>query len=296
MGSYFSRLFTAQGHRVIGSDVIEGRVSPNGPRFAHSNPEAARGSDVVVLAVPITETLKVAREISPDLKKGSLVVEIASIKGKIPEGLRRTLRTGNASLLSIHPLFGPLTKSPHPKIAVVGGAGDLSAARSLFPNAELICIGSREHDRLMASVLSLVHLTNLAFVSTVAKEVGIDEYNRVSTPMGSAQMNLAKAVLSGSPSLSTHIQLENPFVEEVITTMLEELQDLRRAIALKDYRGFERKISSLSNTFGRVELDDALRQVYSGSGRFQLGAGRSAKKTSSGAPEGHQKVSHKPKA
>ncbi len=267
MGSYFARRFIAEGHDVVGSDVRRTKPVPRGLRLAGSNREAVEGADAVLLAVPIRVTSKVARDVAPRLKRGAVVVEIASVKAKVRGEAARALRARNVSLLSVHPLFGPLSRSPRPKICVVGGAPDISVARSIFPGAELIPLNERDHDRLMAYALSLVHILNLAFASLVSKAVGVDEFDIMSTPLGSAQLDQAEAVLSQDPSLISNIQLENPFVPEVISSLVEELDGLKKIIAAKDVREFERRFALLSGGFSRAELDDALKRVYSASGR-----------------------------
>lgn len=266
MGAYFSRRFLADGHDVTGSDIRRGTRLPAGLSFANSNPEACRDADVVLLAVPIRGTVEVAREVSPHLKVGSIAVEITSVKTKLRDELKQAFGRRDIRLLSVHPLFGPLSTAPNPKILVPGGARDVSIARSLFPWAELIRLGEKEHDRAMAYALSMVHLLNLAFVSSLKNGIGVSEFARMATPMGSAQLNLAKAVLSQDPSLYSYIQLENPCVVEVISSVVEELKGLRKVIASKDAREFERRFGSLSAEFSRKDLADALKRVYSISG------------------------------
>lgn len=265
MGAYFIRRFLADGHEVAGSDIRPGSTPPAGFSFVSSNREAVSGADAVLLAVPIRDTVNVAREVSACLKEGCVAVEMMSVKASLLGELKGVFARRRVALLSIHPLFGPLSKAPNPKIFVIGTPRDVSIARSLFPWAKLLRLEEEEHDQVVAYALSMVHLLNLAFVSTLKKGIGVDEFVRVATPMGSAQLNLAKAVLSQDPSLYSYIQLENPSAGEVISTMVEELQELNKLIASKDSQGFERRFVSLSAEFSRTELARALKRVYSAS-------------------------------
>ncbi len=262
MGSFFVKYFLRMGHEVVGSD--EHRVSgfPAGFTFVGSNREAALGADAVIVAVPMRMTANVVREISPSLKRGVKLVEMTSVKGRMYAELRRIIAFRKATLLSIHPLFGPLSKSKNLKVCVIGNRRDEASARLLFPGAKMILLGAEEHDRLMAYTLSLVHLLNLAFVSAVDSGVGVKEFKRIATPLASAQLNLGQAVLSQNPVLFAHIQAENPFLPDVLSNVISQLEGFRGWLEQRDATKFEKQFSGLGARFPRKELDHALQRVY----------------------------------
>ncbi|MDG6902376.1 MAG: prephenate dehydrogenase/arogenate dehydrogenase family protein [Nitrososphaerota archaeon] len=266
MGSYFTRRFLQDGHSVTGHDTRKRRGSPRGFTFADSNVRAVGGADAVLISVPIAETARVGREVAPHLKGGAALVEISSVKTKVRRDLTGALAGRNVTMISVHPMFGPHSTSAHPKMLVLGKAREVAISRSLFPWAQLISIGERDHDRLMAYALSLVHTLNLAFASSVSKRIGIKEFKKVSSPMGSAQLGLAEAVLSQDPSLYSSIQLENPFTTEAISSAIEELQGLLKLIGGKKWKAFERRFVSLSEEFSEASLREALDRVYSSFG------------------------------
>ncbi len=262
MGSFFVRHFTEAGDSVTGSDRMPPARATPALKFRKLNSQAVRDADVVVVAVPMEETEKVVREVKQSLKKGSLLVEISSIKGRRPYNLKRILDASGVTLLSIHPLFGPKARSANLKICVVGDKREAATARGLFPEATLILLSARDHDRLMAYALSLVHLVNLAFVSTLVKGVGASEFGGVAPPTAAAQLNLSKAVLSQDPSLTTRMQFDNPFVAEVLSSLTRELQEIEKEIRERDSAGFERKFTALARDFARTDLDRSLGRLY----------------------------------
>ncbi len=263
MGSFFAKYFVKKGHKVTGSDPGKVTSPSAGFIFASSNSEAVRGADVVLVAVPIRMTANVLREVSPNLKRGSTVVEITSVKGRMLDELKRICKLSNATLLSIHPMFGPLSKSGKFKICVIGNKRDQTTARHLFPGAKAILLGAEEHDRLMAYTLSLVHLLNLAFGSVVTEGVGVVEFARIAAPLALVQLNLSEAVLSQDPHLSSFIQTENPFVAEVLSSVISQLEDFRASVERRDATKFEKQFSALAARFKRADLDDAMQRVYS---------------------------------
>ncbi|HEV2139186.1 MAG TPA: prephenate dehydrogenase/arogenate dehydrogenase family protein, partial [Nitrososphaerales archaeon] len=262
MGSFFARYFRRQGQDVAVFDVRRPAKFPAGTSVAKSNSDAVRGADVVLVAVPMGATAAVVREVSPDLERGSIVIEMTSVKGDALAELRSICESGGVNLLSIHPMFGPLSKEKNFKMCVVGGRKDEAAARLIFPGARMILLGSKEHDRLMAYALSLVHLLNLAFASAVVRSMGLDQFKNIATPLASAQLNLSQAVLSQDPDLFSRIQTENPFVVEVLSSFISQLEGFQRSAEMKDTSKFEEAFAATASTFSRTALDEALRRIY----------------------------------
>jgi prephenate dehydrogenase/chorismate mutase len=262
MGSFFAAYFLAQGHRVTGFD-IKPRGRTRGMGTANSSLAAVRGADIVLVAVPIRETLAVVRQIAPVLRRNSVLVEITSVKRGIRSVAMRFLSRRGVRLLSLHPLFGP---SSHPggfKVCVVGTRRDAATARGIFPDADLIQLSSREHDRLMAYSLSLVHLLNMAFFSTLTKGIGVKGFERASTPTGSVQLALARAVLSQDPSLYSYTETANPNAAGMLSSLIDELNSLRKMVENGDVSKFERQFSALAAESSKAKLDASLASIYS---------------------------------
>lgn len=262
MGSLFAKYFCKHGHRVAGFDRKRVRRRAAGVRFAKSSSEAVREADVVLVAVPIKETVGAVRQALPSIKDGAVLVEITSVKDKTISSLKKVLGKRKVSLLSLHPLFGPYAQPEDFKFCVVGGRHELSAARKLFPTARLVQLNAREHDRLMAYTLSLVHVINLAFASAVTKRARVKAFKGTASPMASEQLNLSQAVLSQSPSLFAQIQTENPFAREVLSAFIAELTTLRRMIAKADGPRLEKRFADVAGKFGDAELQRALWGIY----------------------------------
>ncbi len=262
MGSLFTRYFLKRGYEVAGFDKRRPRRFSQGFRFARSNADAVREAEFVLVAVPAGETVRAVDEVLPFMKQMSTLVEMTSVKGRIPSELGRKLGEKGLFLLSLHPLFGPLGRVEGSKICVVGSGRDMSVARRLFPKAQLIRMRSTDHDRMMVFALSLVHLTNIAFISTLVKGIGVRRFEGVAPPLGAVQLSVGKAVLSSSPSLFGRIHVGNPFVTEMLSSLIEELEGLKNTIAKNDVVELEKKFSSLAAEFRRTELDAALEKVY----------------------------------
>ena len=251
MGRFFTRYFLSRGFSVSGSDTRKRAVANPRFSFAKSNAAAVKGADVVIIATPIDRTLETVREIAKALAPGACVVEITSVKGKALGALRGLVGAHQAKLLSIHPLFGPSLKpGAEMKICVVETeSGSVRTARRLFPQARLIPMKAKEHDRVMGVILSLTHLLNIAYAGVVSRYFDPAEFRKVQTPTSAVQMTLAEGVLSQSPSLYSYIQLENEYSSESARALIEELSSLRELVETRDRAGFEKRFSELSRKY-----------------------------------------------
>lgn len=251
MGRLFCRYFLSKGREVVGSDP-ERRVIRD-PRFrlADSNVTAVRDADVVLIATPIEKTVETLAEVEKALVPGVCVVEITSVKGRMLEALSKRVDARNARLISLHPLFGPsLGPRSEMKLCVIRtDPRSLARARSLFPDANLITMSAQDHDRSMGIILSLTHLLNIAYAGTVRRFLSPTEFRKLQTPTSAVQLTLAEGVISQSPSLYSHIQLENDYSAVYARALGEELRVLLSLIERKDKTAFEKRFAEISKGF-----------------------------------------------
>lgn len=267
MGSFLARYFVGRGDEVRGADPKPGRPGSGGFPSFRNNSEAVRGCDFAFLAVPMDRTIAVAREVAPALGPGATLVEISSVKGRALDELKRVVGK-RAALLSIHPLFGPALESTRGmKVAVIvsrKGGKEAEEARRLFPEARIIPMSRREHDRAMAAVLSLTHLVNLVYAGTVARLLSPEEFMRVSTPNSSMQLTLAQAVLAQDSKLSYEIQANNPYSRRAARAAARELRRVTALVEGRDMKGFEKAFERLAKAY---ELDRragaVVKEIYS---------------------------------
>jgi prephenate dehydrogenase len=261
MGSFFVGYFGARGHEVVRSDPVKRRQSVG--TVARSNAEAASGSDAVLLAVPLWKTLEVAREVSGHMREGALLVDISSVKEPLLPHLERLSRERGISLLSVHPLFGPsLRRTEGMKLAVIGSAGSrpLPLARRLFPDAQLLPMTAEHHDRAMSVLLSLTHVTNMAYAAAASRSIHPGRFRALATPTASLQMTITMSVLAQDPELYTHILFENRHTRSALADLSREVRRMELLLARGDRKGFERTFRRLREIYGRDKA--SIRRIY----------------------------------
>ena len=189
--------------------------------------------DLVVVSVPISATPTVVREVAPHMRRGAVLVEIASLKSGSYPALLEVSRLG-VTPLCVHPMFGPSTGSLHDRfVAVVPVAdpvGELRRARFLFPGAEFVTLDAGRHDRCMAVVLSLPYAMNLTFAQILAGE-DLTFVSRIAGPTFALQYTLAQSVAGESPALIRDLLRENVSLEPLLRDFVGSMEELVAATA-----------------------------------------------------------------
>ncbi len=261
MGSFFARYFQSRGETVVGWDIRP--IGLRGVAIASSRARAAEDSDAVLVATPMKTTAEVCRSVSAHMKAGSLLVEISSVKGTMLPKLKSIAEKHHVRLLSVHPLFGPSQQRyAGMRMAVIKDSGFnmMSDAKRLFPDANLIPIESEAHDRLMAVMLSLTHLINIAFAQVVAETVSPSSFLKISTPSSALQCLLAEAVLSQDPSLCADIQSTNKYTSWAVKKMARTILKLNGMVEGGQRTAFSAEFRRLSRLFSAD--DSSMRKVY----------------------------------
>jgi chorismate mutase/prephenate dehydrogenase len=162
---------------------------------------------------------------------GGAVCDIASLKGHLAAPVRRAVAAGLA-VTSIHPMFGPSARTLSDKVICVCDCGRPDATArvvELFAEtaATLVPLEFEEHDRVIAYVLGLSHLTNLLFTKVLAAgSTRFGDIDRVGSTTFHAQVDTARTVLGEDPDLYFAIQRLNQFTPDLYDAVRQEFEEL----------------------------------------------------------------------
>jgi len=269
MGRWFTRHFTAHGHKVVISGVrlhkAKAFAEEAGVDFAKDNVEAVKDVDLVMVSVPISVAPKVIDEIAPYLKKGAIISEISSLKSAVVKPLVEAAKL-KVRPLSLHPLFGPgAQKLRGRKIAVVpilNAEAEKTMAKELFPEAETVVVDAEEHDRVMALVLSLPHFMNVVFASVIGEE-NLETLKRLEGTTFTLQLTLAESVMTEDPSLQATIQMDNKYVSRYLDDFLSKAETVKKWIADKDVEKFTGFCDHVENLLSKdMDFSEAYKKMY----------------------------------
>jgi prephenate dehydrogenase len=188
-------------------------------------------SDVVVLAVPVQRLAEVVAQVAPDLRPGTLLIDVCSVKVRPTAALLKHAPAG-VDIVSTHPLFGPNSGRNgirDLRISVCNVRGRRLAEVCYFLRRELglrtIVTTAEQHDRELAYVQGLTHLIAKAIVG-----MGLPEHMRQTTPTFMHLMDMVNVIRDDSDDLFRAIEAENPYAKAVKAEFLEQLQAIVRSI------------------------------------------------------------------
>lgn len=221
--------------------------------------QAVKGADLVILATPIRQIIKIVKEIAPYLKKGCLLTDVGSTKVEIVREIEKALPKGT-SFVGAHPLAGSEKRG-------VGGA-----RADLFKGA--ICILTRTkrtkplalkkitafwkkvgcriikltpgaHDKLVATISHLPHLAAGELVKVGRKHLDFAASGFCDTTR----------IASSDAEIWSDICLTNKkFIIRAIDEYIAQLESVRDLIRREDRK-------KLSAEFKKIKsLRDALQK------------------------------------
>lgn len=239
MGRWLSRFMASQGYAVEIADP-SGTTDdyPHLPDWKTS----ALDHDIIVVAAPLRISNQIMHELA-ERKPAGLVFDVGSLKSPLRSGLG-ALRDAGVKVTSIHPMFGPDTEmlsGRHVIFVDLGNAAANDEARELFRStmATQVDMDLESHDRLIAYVLGLSHILNLAFVTALAESgEAAPKLAKLSSTTFDAQLDIASNVAGENPHLYFEIQSLNDYGTESLAALLYAVERLRSVVRAGDESGF----------------------------------------------------------
>ena len=235
MGDWMARYLDMVGYHVDVADPAE-RDSPF-HRISNWEPQVNE-YDLIVVAVTLRPSNAILHRLA-ELKPRGLVFDIGSLKSPMRSGLQALYDNG-CQVCSVHPMFGPNEiglSGRHILFVDVGNAAALAEARALFAHTAADCVDLSldEHDEVMAWVLGLSHLVNIAFAGALAESgEAVPLLRRISSSTFNAQLQVAAQVVSENPHLYYEIQQGNSKTGAVVRQFRDMLDELHRSVCEED--------------------------------------------------------------
>jgi len=241
MGVWMSRYLDMVGYDVDIADRIAGDTPFNQVEDWQS---VVNDYSLIVVAVPLRPSNDILLRLA-QLKPTGLVFDIGSLKSPMREGLD-AMRLSGCRVCSVHPMFGPHEiglSGRHILFVNVGNQEAIAEARALFAHTAADCVemSLEEHDEVMAWVLGLSHLVNIAFAGTLAESgEAVPLLKKISSSTFNAQLQVATQVVSENPHLYYEIQKGNENTAEVSEHFRTVLDKLVTAVVENDEDVFTR--------------------------------------------------------
>lgn len=187
--------------------------------------------DWIIVAVPISALEETLKKIKPFLKKGSLVMDVCSVKAYPCKLLKKHIPE-DVEIIGTHPMFGPdSAKNGLENLQMVicplrQSNKTLKELISVFKKLKLKIIRTtaEDHDKQGALNLSLVHYIGRALAESDFKKINI-------TTAGYIRLaEIYENVNNDTWQLFLDMQKYNPYAKKVRKDFLKALEELEKKI------------------------------------------------------------------
>jgi len=242
MGSWLWSLLSKEYELAVFETVSDITKSAPDVNFLQNLAEVkSYAPDLFINCVSINNTLPVFSEMVSMLPPECMLADIASVKNGLPDFYSNSRRR----YVSIHPMFGPTfsdMSSPGGRTAYIISESDANGKeffKTFFEKSGIVIreVGFVEHDKLMASFLSVPVLTALLF-SSAATEMAFPgtTYDRFT--------GVTSGVMNENSDLLWMI-LKNQYTTDKIAKMADILHDVGAVLDRASESDFCRLIESL---------------------------------------------------
>jgi len=231
MGQLFVPVFERAGYEVL----VSGR------KTALTNAALATTCDLVIVSVPIHDTVRVIGEIAPLMREDQCLCDFTSLKARPVAAMLKS----KASVIGLHPMFGPTVSSIRGQTIILcparADAGRLASIAGIFTAEGATCTTAtpEDHDRIVAVVQGLTHFVTLCMADSI-RRLGMDirTTQEFTSPVYQIELSLMGRLLSQDPMLYADILQQNPFVPEVTAACRTSAAELATIVRSKDAEKF----------------------------------------------------------
>ncbi len=243
MGRFFARFASLHGAKVklAGREINKTRTAAKEMEVEPGTILDAASSDIVILAVPMEETVRVASETASLMTPGSFLTDISSVKTGISDRINEKIPKG-LEYVSLHPLFGPNADHLYGQTIVAvsyrSGQKWSKLAHALQGGgSKLITMSAAQHDKAMAYVQGLHHF------ALISLGLGLDGMGGEPRTQSLRETEGRIVRLLDSWDTIVGIQQLNPFLPPVRQKFVEVATGLTQ-IRSKQSSGLKKRLGS----------------------------------------------------
>ena len=263
---------------ITGRDHNKGRnvADEAGINYIESNTDLTSISDMLIISVPIQHTSNVIREVAPFMKKGSVMIDVTSVKEEPSKTMAEVL-PDSIEYIPTHPIFGPRTTNLDNQVIVLtpdrkGKWYDKVYKYLESKNMRVIETTAEKHDFMMSIVQVLTHFSFISTASAIEKlKVDLAETEDYESPIYNLMIDMIARIVSQNPYLTYNIQSMNLNGPKIRNTFANAVIELRDVINNEDSEKFieiainaTKHMGDIKNALGRSDKAiNALNHEYS---------------------------------
>ncbi|MBD3221219.1 bifunctional chorismate mutase/prephenate dehydrogenase [bacterium] len=212
-----------------------------------------RDAGLVLVSVPIHDTVSVVRRLGPHLPPGAVLADITSRKAGPLDAM---LAAHQGPVRALHPMFGPTVGTLAKQVVVDCGGRDPDASGWLLDQfavwgARTVAVAAPEHDRAMAVVQALRHFTTFCYgVHLAGEDVDLATILSISSPIYRLELAMTGRLFAQDASLYADIIFDSTEGLALAERYLARLQDAVALYRAGDREGFRRRFRETRDWFG----------------------------------------------
>ena len=251
IGSWFVNFFRGKGHHVKFTSL-------DGKSEFKTNQELVEKSEIILLAVPISNMAPVLEEIYPYLD-GKILIEVCSVKKFIIdkyELLKTNFPSIKTEFYAVHPMFNQMLKSLQGQVVIFNYIDNKGKFENVLRNyfidegAKLYDLAYLQHDKVMGVVQGLNHFNIFVSAKTFSDLSGsLGSIKDFSSPPYRIFLIFFTRYVLQDPQLYADIQMYNEFVPEVLKIFKDEVDTLYNLIIARDREGFINYVKAAKSYF-----------------------------------------------
>lgn len=229
MGAFLARILDGAGYPVETTGLDRGAPSV----------EVAARHDLVIVAVPIGETVRVIEQVAPHVRRGACIADVTSVKVE-PMRAMLTHAREDVDVVGTHPIFGPHgSDMDRQRVVLVRGRGDTGFERvkHLYESfgAEVIESTAEEHDAQMAIIQVLLHEKTLVLGSVLERmKADLARTRHFASPIYRAELSMIGRMFFQRAELYAEILTSNEAGRQTSRVFDEESSKLAKAVGEGD--------------------------------------------------------------
>ena len=243
MGQLFARYLRASGYPIAILDREDWDVAE----------AILTNADVVIVSVPIANTLQTIERLKPNLTKNMWLTDLTSVKR---EPLAKMLEVHQGPVLGLHPMFGPDIPSMAKQVVVRCDGRDVEQYQWLLAQieiwgAKIYQTDAADHDHNMTYVQALRHFATFANGLHLSKQpVNLANLLALSSPIYRLELAMIGRLFAQDAALYADIIMDKPENLQVIESLKQSYEEALAFFEKGDKDGFINAFEEVRAWFG----------------------------------------------
>lgn len=211
------------------------------------------GTDVVIVCVPINQTLATIERLQPYLTPNMLLTDLTSVKR---QPLEKMLEVHQGAVVGLHPMFGPDIASMAKQVVVRCDGRYPERYQWLLEQiqmwgAKIFQVEAAEHDHSMTYIQALRHFATFAFGLHLSKQpVNLANLLALSSPIYRLELAMIGRLFAQDGGLYADIIMDKPENLAVIESLKQTYADSLAFFEKGDKEGFIQVFEEVKHWFG----------------------------------------------